>query len=1111
MQNLRSFRALLIVAMTISCALTNRAAAQTHTPKYISTGANSQGFYEYLPQGYNPNGSETYPLIVAIHGVGECGTNLGNLLWSGVPSAINSGTFPVSLTVNGQTFKFIVISPQFINWPSIQDVDQVINYATSHYKVNLSRVYLTGLSMGGGIVWEYAGAGGNYTNRLAAIAPICGASWPEYTRARNIANGNLPVWAFHNDGDGTVPSGYTNDYISQINQAPAPNPNAKKTIFPTGGHDAWTNVYFSNYSEGGLTLYKWFLQFQKGTTPPAYNNQLPVVNAGPDQVVTPNSPVYLAGSGSDPDGNIVSYAWTKVSGPSSFIFSNLGIASPVLTGLTSGLYTFRLTVTDNLGATSSDDVVINVPMTIPARIEAENYSAMSGIQTENTWDAGGGSNVGWQDNGDWMDYPVFVPVAGNYTVNFRVAAVYNGPQFQLRKSDGSVLATVTVPSTNNVQNWTTVSAQVSLPAGQQTLRIVTTNAGGGWNFNWFEFLAATTSNQAPTVNAGAAQTITLPTSSVTLGGSASDVDGWISSLAWTQVSGPSNATIATPWTATTTVSGLVQGTYTFKLQSTDNSNANGSATVTVTVNAATGGSSNTGGSIKIEAESFTQMSGVQTENTQDAGGGLNVGWQDTGDWMDYAVNVSNSGSYTVNFRVASYFAGAQFQLKKSDGTVLATVTVPNTGTFQSWTTVAANVNLPAGQQTLRILTSNANGGWNFNWWEIAGATSAPTPTPTPNPNPNPSTSTVKIEAESFTQMSGIQTENTQDAGGGLNVGWQDNNDWMDYSVSMTSAGVYTTSFRVASFFSGAQFQVRNSSGAVLATVTVPNTGSFQTWQTVTANLNLAAGTQTLRIVTTAANGGWNFNWFEIAGSGGTATTTPPASTSVKIEAESFSQMSGVQTEGTQDIGGGLNVGWQDNNDWMDYSVNLANADTYMLNFRVASFFSGAQFQVRNSAGTVLATVTVPNTGGFQTWQTVSVSATLPAGQQTLRLFTSNANGGWNINWWEITSGTISGRGGNGAVAEEVVASTTAADAEGVQVYPNPVKDRFMLKLNNTLTGKMNVQVVDLKGSVVKQFSLNKANKGLTQSYLNIADLRTGQYILKITMADYSVTRSLIKQ
>jgi len=96
-------------------------------------------------------------------------------------------------------------------------------------------------------------------------------------------------------------------------------------------------------------------------------------------------------------------------------------------------------------------------------------------------------------------------------------------------------------------------------------------------------------NQPPIANAGVDQIITLPVSSVTLSGSASsDPDGTITSYAWTQTSGPNTATITTPGNVSTTVSGLVQGSYSFQLTVTDNSGATASDVVGVTVNAATG-------------------------------------------------------------------------------------------------------------------------------------------------------------------------------------------------------------------------------------------------------------------------------------------------------------------------------------------------------------------------------------------------------------------------------------------------------------------------------------------------------------------------------------------
>jgi hypothetical protein len=97
---------------------------------------------------------------------------------------------------------------------------------------------------------------------------------------------------------------------------------------------------------------------------------------------------------------------------------------------------------------------------------------------------------------------------------------------------------------------------------------------------------ASVTNTAPTANAGADQTITLPTSSVTLTGSGTDSDGTIDSYAWTKISGGA-ATITSPSSATTTVTGLVQGTYSFWLTVTDNAGSTNADAIIITVNPAT--------------------------------------------------------------------------------------------------------------------------------------------------------------------------------------------------------------------------------------------------------------------------------------------------------------------------------------------------------------------------------------------------------------------------------------------------------------------------------------------------------------------------------------------
>jgi Polysaccharide lyase/PKD domain len=101
-------------------------------------------------------------------------------------------------------------------------------------------------------------------------------------------------------------------------------------------------------------------------------------------------------------------------------------------------------------------------------------------------------------------------------------------------------------------------------------------------------------NQSPVVNAGNAQTITLPISSVTLNGSATDADGTVASYLWTKVSG-TGGTITSPNTAATTVTGLTAGSYVFNLKATDNAGASGNKTVTITVNSGTTTPPPTGG------------------------------------------------------------------------------------------------------------------------------------------------------------------------------------------------------------------------------------------------------------------------------------------------------------------------------------------------------------------------------------------------------------------------------------------------------------------------------------------------------------------------------------
>ncbi|MBN2484950.1 MAG: family 43 glycosylhydrolase [Bacteroidales bacterium] len=124
------------------------------------------------------------------------------------------------------------------------------------------------------------------------------------------------------------------------------------------------------------------------------------------------------------------------------------------------------------------------------------------------------------------------------------------------------------------------------------------------------------------------------------------------------------------------------------------------------------GNSSSGGPVFIEAENYASMNGVQTETCSE--GGLNVGWIDAGDWMVWNVNLLVSGTYTVEYRVASLNGGGTIQLERAGGNpVYGSVAVPKTSGWQNWTTIKHNVSLSAGQQQIAIYVPA--GGYNINW------------------------------------------------------------------------------------------------------------------------------------------------------------------------------------------------------------------------------------------------------------------------------------------------------------------------------------------------------------------------------------------------------------
>ena len=267
MKNLyKKFFVVLCLCLTQLVFLGNVSKAQNQSARSVTVSSNNcGGFYESLPDDYSTTNT-SYPVILFIHGIGELGngtTDLPLVLRNGPPKLISQGVFPSSFIVNNQVFKFIVISPQFKKWPKPADINDLINFIISNYRADVSRIYLTGLSMGGGATWDYASYSAAFASRLAAIMPVSGATKATVAKADIIAADNLPVWATHNLHDPTVGSGTTKNFVAYINaHLPTPNPMAQATFFDAYVHDAWTQTYDPNWKPNGLNVFEWMLQYQ---------------------------------------------------------------------------------------------------------------------------------------------------------------------------------------------------------------------------------------------------------------------------------------------------------------------------------------------------------------------------------------------------------------------------------------------------------------------------------------------------------------------------------------------------------------------------------------------------------------------------------------------------------------------------------------------------------------------------------------------------------------------------------------------------------------------------------------------------------------------------------
>jgi hypothetical protein len=246
-------------------------------------------------------------------------------------------------------------------------------------------------------------------------------------------------------------------------------------------------------------------------------------------------------------------------------------------------------------------------------------------------------------------------------------------------------------------------------------------------------------------------------------------------------------------------------------------------------------------STTYQAEYWDEAGEVQLEDTEDEGGGQNVGYIDPGDFLQYTITAPADGTYYIDYRLASSGGSDGFELS-IDGVVVDIQTLADTGGWQNWVTQSsAEFALTAGEHSVRF--DFVGGSININWFKVFEPVFQ-----------------IFLEAELYEDAGDVALEDTTDEGGGQNVGFIDAGDFLEYTVNIPADGTYNITYRVASSGGSDGFET-SVGGVVVDTQAVADTGGWQEWTSQTAEVDLVVGEQTLRL--DFVGGSININWIKI--------------------------------------------------------------------------------------------------------------------------------------------------------------------------------------------------------------------------------------------------------
>jgi len=674
--------------------------------------------------------------------------------------------------------------------------------------------------------------------------------------------------------------------------------------------------------------------------------------------------------------------------------------------------------------------------------EAENYIAMSGVDTIMTSDNRKGYKVSSIDANDWMQYEIVIPLAGMYSFDYRVSGLNNG-DFTV-ELNGQITDALSFVATGGDENWETIrsTSSIYLGKGVDTLRIISNSEG--WNLNWIQLIAECYESPiTPRINIidlqgeesgflSQSEATLYPGFSVDLS-PLPDLDG---SWSWT---GPNDFSSNQREVSLSAVQKNQSGDYI--AVHTNDCGVESKDTFSINVQ----------DSLYIEAEDYTLMNDVIVEATTDASGDSSVTAILSASWMEYEVNIPFSALYSFSYRVASDNA-ASFDLS-INSEVIDQTDFNSTGGAQTWATVNSDnsVYLKAGVQKLRI--SSKSEGWNINWFQLNVLTPV-------------RECLLPYTSDGFS----VRQDSVEWSSGVIDISCE-----TDVDIHMVLEGKGT--FGESDYFR-AYYKLDNGDMVLIA----EEVDALS--ETMISAKALVGTTVELIIQSQAVKSTARFivsNIMVIKGSDPFA----------RIEAEDFDAANGTQTETCSDTGGGQDVGFIYNDNWLMFS-NINTSEINGIDLRLATIRSGSTVEVRIDAydGELLGTVVVPITGGWQSWETASGELTNILGFHDVYLVFKNASTNVaNINWLEFTSTPI--------------ASVKELPNSNISLYPNPVSDKLYISGCNDAT----IDIYNISGKL-----LMTTQSESDKQVVDVSALDQGVYFIRIADTQNSIqSYKVIKQ